>query len=145
MPTLEKLADGGLKYNRFHTTALCSPTRVALLTGHNHHPNNAGAIMELATAFPGNTGVRPRDHHDARRDSSPERLQHGRIRQVSRDAAVGSVGVRALRSLADRFGLRQVLWIHRRRDEPVGAGHLRRRDADGDAHDAGLSLHHGHD
>jgi arylsulfatase A-like enzyme len=60
MPTLEKLAGGGLKYNRFHTTALCSPTRVALLTGHNHHANNAGAIMELATAFPGNTGVRPR-------------------------------------------------------------------------------------
>jgi arylsulfatase len=48
-----------LKYNRFHTTALCSPTRVALLTGRNHHVNNAGAIMELATAFPGNTGIRP--------------------------------------------------------------------------------------
>jgi arylsulfatase len=60
MPTLEKLAASGLKYNRFHTTALCSPTRMALLTGHNHHANNAGAIMELATAFPGNTGVRPR-------------------------------------------------------------------------------------
>jgi len=61
MPTVDRLAASGLKYNRFHTTALCSPTRVALLTGHNHHPNNAGAIMELATAFPGNTGVRPRN------------------------------------------------------------------------------------
>ena len=61
MPTLEKLAGGGLKYNRFHTTALCSPTRTALLTGHNHHANNAGAIMELATAFPGNTGIRPKE------------------------------------------------------------------------------------
>ncbi len=60
MPVLEKLAAKGLKYNRFHTTALCSPTRMALLTGHNHHANNAGAIMELATAFPGNTGIRPR-------------------------------------------------------------------------------------
>ena len=59
MPTLDRLAAGGLRYNRFHTTALCSPTRMALLTGHNHHANNAGAIMELATAFPGNTGVRP--------------------------------------------------------------------------------------
>lgn len=58
-PTAEKLAAGGLKYNRFHTTALCSPTRVALLTGRNHHLNNAGAIMELATGFQGNTGVRP--------------------------------------------------------------------------------------
>lgn len=59
MPTLDKLAATGLRYNRFHTTALCSPTRTALLTGRNHHVNNAGAIMELATAFPGNTGVRP--------------------------------------------------------------------------------------
>jgi len=58
-PTLDKLAANGLKYNRFHTTALCSPTRVALLTGRNHHLNNAGAIMELATGFPGNTGARP--------------------------------------------------------------------------------------
>lgn len=59
MPTCEKLASAGLRYNRFHTTALCSPTRTALLTGRNHHINNAGAIMELATAFPGNTGIRP--------------------------------------------------------------------------------------
>ena len=59
MPNLEKIAATGLKYNRFHTTALCSPTRVALLTGYNHHSNNAGSIMETSTAFPGNTGVRP--------------------------------------------------------------------------------------
>ncbi|MDF2460376.1 MAG: sulfatase atsD, partial [Nitrospira sp.] len=59
MPTLDRLARQGLKYNRFHTTALCSPTRVALLTGRNHHTNNAGAIMEVATAYPGNTGARP--------------------------------------------------------------------------------------
>ncbi len=58
-PNFEKLAANGLKYTRFHTTALCSPTRTALLTGYNHHSNNAGAIMEVATAFPGNTGVRP--------------------------------------------------------------------------------------
>jgi arylsulfatase len=58
-PTLEKLAKNGLIYNRFHTTALSSPTRMALLTGRNHHVNNTGAIMELATAFPGNTGIRP--------------------------------------------------------------------------------------
>ena len=59
MPTLERLASSGLKYNRFHTTALCSPTRTAILTGYNHHSNNAGAIMEVATGFPGNTGIRP--------------------------------------------------------------------------------------
>ena len=59
MPNMDRLAGSGLKYNRFHTTALCSPTRVALLTGYNHHSNNAGSIMETATTFPGNTGVRP--------------------------------------------------------------------------------------
>jgi len=59
MPTLDKLAATGLKYNRFHTTSLCSPTRMALLTGYNHHSNNTGSVMETGTAFPGNTGVRP--------------------------------------------------------------------------------------
>ena len=59
MPYLDKVAAAGIKYNRFHTTALCSPTRVALLTGYNHHSNNAGSIMETSTAFPGNNGIRP--------------------------------------------------------------------------------------
>ena len=59
MPTLEKMAKGGLSYNQFHTTALCSPTRAALLSGRNHHVNNMGSITETATAFPGQTGQRP--------------------------------------------------------------------------------------
>ena len=59
MPTLERLADNGLRYNQFHTTALCSPTRAALLTGRNHHACNMGSITEIATAFPGQTGRRP--------------------------------------------------------------------------------------
>ena len=46
-------------FNNFNTTALCSPTRTALLTGYNHHSNNMGSIAEAATSFPGNTGVRP--------------------------------------------------------------------------------------
>src|ERR1700730_9735304 len=48
MPTVERLANEGLRYNEFHTTALCSPTRSALLSGRNHHMNNMGAITELA-------------------------------------------------------------------------------------------------
>ncbi len=59
MPTLERLAKAGLKYNKFHTTALCSPTRAALLSGRNHHVCNMGSITETATAFPGQTGKRP--------------------------------------------------------------------------------------
>jgi len=59
MPSAERLASQGLRYNQFHTTALCSPTRTALLSGRNHHMNNMGGITEIATAFPGNTGQRP--------------------------------------------------------------------------------------
>ncbi|MGY6276062.1 arylsulfatase [Methylomonas sp. MgM2] len=59
MPTLDQLAQGGLRYNNFHTTALCSPTRQALKTGRNHHSGNTGSIMETATAFPGDTGMLP--------------------------------------------------------------------------------------
>ena len=59
MPTADHLATQGLRFNQFHTTALCSPTRTALLSGRNHHMNNMGGITEIATAFPGNTGQRP--------------------------------------------------------------------------------------
>jgi arylsulfatase A-like enzyme len=59
MPTVERLANNGLRYNHFHTTALCSPTRAALLSGRNHHMCNMGSITETATAFPGQTGQRP--------------------------------------------------------------------------------------
>lgn len=59
MTSAERLASQGLRYNSFHTTALCSPTRTALLSGRNHHMNNMGGITEIATAFPGNTGARP--------------------------------------------------------------------------------------
>jgi len=58
-PNFEKLAAGGLKYTRFHTTALCSPTRQALLTGRNHHSVGMGGITEIATAAPGYSSVLP--------------------------------------------------------------------------------------
>ncbi len=58
-PTMDELANEGLRYNNFHTTALCSPTRMALKTGRNHHTTNTGSIMETATAYPGNTGALP--------------------------------------------------------------------------------------
>jgi len=60
-PVAEKLAENGLKLNRFHTTALCSPTRQALLTGRNHHSVNMGSICEMATSAPGYTSVLPKD------------------------------------------------------------------------------------
>jgi arylsulfatase len=58
-PTAERLAAGGLRFNRFHTTALCAPTRQALLTGRNHHSVGMGSITETATSAPGNSSLRP--------------------------------------------------------------------------------------
>ncbi|WP_184728829.1 arylsulfatase [Saccharopolyspora phatthalungensis] len=59
MPTADRLADGGLRYSRFHVTAICSPTRQALLTGRNHHSVGMGVTTEMASAAPGYCGIRP--------------------------------------------------------------------------------------
>ncbi len=59
-PAADRLAAGGVKLNRFHTTALCSPTRQAMLTGRNHHSVGMGAITEAATSAPGNSSIRPK-------------------------------------------------------------------------------------
>jgi arylsulfatase len=60
-PVAERLASEGLKYTRFHTTALCSPTRAALLSGRNHHSVGMGSVADMATSAPGYTSVRPKD------------------------------------------------------------------------------------
>ena len=145
MPTLEKLAKNGLRYNQFHTTALCSPTRAALLTGRNHHVCNMGSITETATAFPGQTGQRPEQRRSAGRDAAAQRLQHRRLRQVARDGRLGSQPVRPDRPLADPLGVRQVLRLHRRRNEPVGPGHLRGHEPRRTAEGSELPLHDRHD
>jgi len=59
-PALDRLAQEGVRYNRFHTTAICSPTRVALLTGRNHHQCATGTITELSTGYPGYHSIWPR-------------------------------------------------------------------------------------
>jgi arylsulfatase A-like enzyme len=59
-PHMDKLANNGLKYTRFHTTALCSPTRAALLAGRNHHSCGTGVIIEMGTGYPGYTGIIPK-------------------------------------------------------------------------------------
>ena len=61
-PTFQQLANNGLRYNQFHTTAMCSPTRAALITGRNHHSNATGIIMELGTGYPGYNSVMPKSN-----------------------------------------------------------------------------------
>ena len=125
-PTAEKLAAGGLKFTRFHTTALCSPTRQALLTGRNHHSVGMGGITEIATGAPGYCSVLPNSHVAAREDAEAQRLLHRAVRQVPRGAGLGDEPGRSVRRLADgRRRLRVLLRIHRRRGQPVVPDALR--------------------
>jgi Sulfatase len=82
-PKMEELARDGVFYTRFHTTALCSPTRAALLTGRNHHVAGTGIITELATGYDGYTGIIPKDTATGRGNSPAERLHRGLVRQES--------------------------------------------------------------
>src|SRR5690606_31917625 len=59
-PACDRLSANGLRYCQFHTTALCAPTRAALLTGRNHHTVSTGVVQEIATGFPGYTGIIPK-------------------------------------------------------------------------------------
>ena len=114
-PTAERLAAAGLKYNRFHTTALCSPTRQALLTGRNHHAVGMGGITEMATSAPGLQLDAAQHRRPPGRDPETERLCHGPVRQVPRGPGVGDQPDGPLRRLAlGRRRLRALLRVHRR-------------------------------
>ena len=101
MPTAERLAAEGLRYTRFHTTALCSPTRAALLCGRNHHTVGMGGITEIATSAPGYSSVRPNTCARWPEIAQAQRLRDGAVRQVPRGAGVGDQPGRA-RSTAGR-------------------------------------------
>jgi len=79
-PRYTQLAEAGLRYNRFHVTALCSPTRAALLTGRNNHAVGFGSIGELSSGFPGYTATVPRDCAPLAEDPGGERVQHRGVR-----------------------------------------------------------------
>ncbi len=124
-PTAERLAKDGLKFNRFHTTALCSPTRQAMLTGRNHHSVNMGGICEIATSAPGYSFGSAEEQGAAGDDAQAQRLFDGAVRQVSRGAGVGDEPDGTVRPMADRRRrLRIFLRLHRRRDQPVLPGDL---------------------
>ena len=74
-PTLSRIAKEGISYNRFHTTAMCSPTRAALLTGRNHHRVASGQIAELANDWDGYTGTHAEEQRHGRRGAQELRLR----------------------------------------------------------------------
>jgi Sulfatase len=100
-PTVERLAKSGLKFNRFHTTALCSPTRQAMLTGRNHHSVNMAGVCEIATSAPGYTSILPKDKVPLAMTQA-QWVFDGAVRQVSRGSGLGNEPNGTLRSMAVR-------------------------------------------
>ena len=129
----------GLRYTGFHTTAMCSTTRAALLTGRNHHSVGVGCLANFDSGYPGYRGKIAEGGRHHRRDAAPARLSQLHAGQVARDAAHRVGRDRAVRRLAARPRLRPLLRLHGCRDRPVraragarqhagrSAGHLRDR------------------
>ncbi len=118
-PTAEKLFKRGLLFNQFHTTALCSPTRAALLTGRNHHSVATGVIQEMATGYPGYCGIIPKGcatFAELLKQSGYTCGWFGKNHNVPDNQTSSG---RSVRQLADQSGLRLFLRLHRRRDRPV--------------------------
>ena len=120
-PNYTRIAEGGVRYNRFHVTALCSPTRAALLTGRNNHAVGFGSVGEFAGGFPGYSATLPRDCAPLPRilrDNGYSTAAFGKW-HLTPDGQQGPAG--PVRPVAERLGLRLLLRVPRRRREPVGS------------------------
>lgn len=113
-PHAERLAAAGLKYNRFHTTALCSPTRAALLSGRNHHTVGMGGITEIATSAPGYDSRRPNTCAPLAEASTSVRSRRGDV------SAARTVGARP--DAGSREGAEEVMWGFRSVRPGTGCG-----------------------
>ena len=103
-PNLTRVADAGLRYNRFHVTAVCSPTRAATLTGRNHHSVGFGSLGELPGPFPGYSAQLPKTCAPVAKTLQDERLLHLGLRQVAPDARPRAGPGGPVRPLAERRG-----------------------------------------
>ena len=118
-PAMDRIAAQGLRYTDFHSTALCSPTRAALITGRNHHSVGNGVVGEIATGFPGYDSIIPIDKGTIGTILRDERLRHLVVRQGPQHALLPVEPGRAVQSMAQRHGLRLFLRFCRRRHQPV--------------------------
>ncbi len=121
-PNIDRIANNGVRYTQWHTTALCSPTRSCLLTGRNHTRNSMACITEAAIGFPNGSGTIPPENGMLSEILGRARLEHLHRRQVAPVPGVGDERGLAAPELAHRARLRAVLRVPRRRDEPVVSG-----------------------
>ena len=104
-PALDRIANAGLRYTEFNSTALCSPTRAALITGRNHHSVGFGVITELSTGYPGYDFDHRSGKRDHRHDPQRQRLRHVVVRQEPQHAGLPVQRGGPLRSMAVGDGL----------------------------------------
>ena len=104
--TMDRVVAKGIAYNRFHTTAMCSPTRAALLTGRNHHRVGNGQIAEMANDWDGYSGRIPKEQRTRCRRFATVWLCYWRLGQVAQYTRRRDYRRRAFRQLANGFGLR---------------------------------------
>ena len=122
-PNFTRVQQMGLTYNRFHVTAVCSPTRAALLTGRNQHRVGFGSIAEYPGPFPGYTAAKPKSCAAFPAHSQGQRLRHLRLRQVAPHARQRAGRGRPVRSLAEGVGLRPLVGLPVRRGRTVRSDH----------------------
>ncbi len=104
-PTMDRLAKEGLTYTNFHVNSLCSPSRTALLTGRNQHQNSQAAVVDGATSYPGDTGMRPKSVAPIAEILRQWGYCTSMFGKKPRDAAVGNQHERPVRPLASATGL----------------------------------------
>ena len=119
MPTMDRLADNGLTYTQWHTTALCSPTRSTFLTGRNHHQNGFASISETVDRLPRLQLAHPARERDDGARAARRRLEHLLGRQEPQRPGRRVDDGRLEEELAARPGLRPLLRLHRRRDQQL--------------------------
>jgi arylsulfatase A-like enzyme len=143
-PNINRIAERGLVYSNFHTTALCSPTRSCLMTGRNHTTNGMASITEASSGFPSSNGPHPVRVRDGRRGARRAWLEHVHDRQVAPDRRGRDEPRVAQDPVADRAGLRALLRLPRGGDQPVVSGpRLRQPSGRSARHSrAGLSPDH---
>ena len=133
-PNFTRVAEAGLRYNRFHVTALCSPTRAALLTGRNHHAVGFRPDRRVLQRVPGVQRVRPGSDRAVPEGPQGERLFHCGVREVAPDPGRPAGAGWPAEPLAQGLGFRALLGFLGRGGGPVGSGDHRRRLHRGGTH-----------
>ena len=129
-PTMDRIAKSGLRYNNIHSTALCSPTRAALITGRNHHSVGFGVISEQSTGFPGYNSIIPEDKATIGRILKDNGYATSWFGKDHNTPAFAASQVGPFDQWPIGHGLRVFLRVHRRRRQPVAAEPLPQHHAD---------------